>query len=219
VIIPALDEAERIRAAIGSAGAEAHEVIVVDGGSRDSTVERAAAAGARVLRSPRGRAMQMNRGALAAESGILVFLHGDSLLPPGYSARVRRTLGRAGTAAGAFSLRITPSSPGRALIGAMANARSRLLQLPYGDQALFMTNAAFRRCGGYACLPIMEDYDLALRLRRWGRIAIAPAPVAVSARRWEKLGLWRTTMMNYAIVPAYHLGVPATRLAGWYRGR
>ena len=89
--------------------------------------------------------------------------------------------------------------------------------MPYGDQAIFMPADVFYRAGGIPELPIMEDFELARRLRRRGRIAIASAPVVTSGRRWQSLGPCRTTWINQKLILGYYLGVPPERLARWYR--
>ena len=96
------------------------------------------------------------------------------------------------------------------------NIRSQYLRLPYGDQGLFVRAQAFREIGGFAEIPLMEDFDLVRRLRRHGRIEIAPAPALTSARRWLRLGPWRTTLINQGAVAAYRLGVSPERIAKCY---
>jgi len=118
---------------------------------------------------------------------------------------------------GAFRLRIAGARGWLRFIQGMANLRARCLQMPYGDQAIFLRREAFETSGRFVELPIMEDYELVRRLRRHGRIAIADAEVVTSARRWRVLGPWRTTWINQKIVLCYHLGVSPQRLARWYR--
>ena len=218
VVVPVLNEADNIGPALGSIdGAQHIEVIVADGGSEDGSREIAATCGAQVITSARGRARQMNAGAEAATGDILLFLHADTRLPLGFAHHVRQMLSEPGVVAGAFELGI--DAPGRGLraVERVANLRSRRLQLPYGDQALFLKAPLFRELGPFPDIPIMEDIELVRRLRRKGRVAIAPAAVASSARRWQKLGVCRTTFINWASVTAYVLGVDASRIARWYR--
>lgn len=218
VVIPSLNESEHIAACISAASPGAHEIIVVDGGSADTTAEEARARGATVIVGGPGRAAQMNAGALAASGDILVFLHADARLPRGYAQSVRRTLARPGMTAGAFRLGIDPGPRRLAMVEWGANWRARHRGLPYGDQALFMRRDVFLSLGGYADLPIMEDFDLVQRLRRGGRIGIAPPPpISVSARRWLRLGIGRTTLINQLVILGYKLGIPPSRLAAFYR--
>jgi rSAM/selenodomain-associated transferase 2/rSAM/selenodomain-associated transferase 1 len=218
VIIPALDEQESIGRAIRSAMAADDgevEIIVVDGGSVDATAEVARSCGANVLHSERGRSAQMNAGAAAARGTVLLFLHADSHLPPDFVRHVRRTLAAPGTVAGAFALEIEPSSPGMRICASTTNLRSRALGLPYGDQAIFLTRAAFDRVGGYRDVPIMEDLDLVRRLGRLGRVRIANRTVGTSGRRWRLHGTLRTSLLNQLLVLAHFLGVAPQRLYQW----
>jgi rSAM/selenodomain-associated transferase 2/rSAM/selenodomain-associated transferase 1 len=220
VIIPALNEAGLIGSTLAAlAKASPAEVLVVDGGSKDGTPGIAAAAGARVLHARPPRAIQMNAGAAAASGAQLVFLHADTRLPQDFGAQVRRTLALPGAAAGAFRLKIEGAGRGLRLIEQVANLRSRTLGLPYGDQALFLTREAFWQAGGFPSLAIMEDYALICSLRRRGRILLAPGNALTSDRRWRKLGILRTWLINQAIIAAYTLDVPPERLAAWYRSR
>ncbi|MDA0991247.1 MAG: TIGR04282 family arsenosugar biosynthesis glycosyltransferase, partial [Verrucomicrobia bacterium] len=157
VVIPALNEAATLGRTVAHIRRHVQEVIVVDGGSTDDTATIAHDAGARVRSAPAGRAAQMNVGALAATSPLLVFLHADTQLPDGFTGAIRRAAAQPGFAAGAFSFRIDGQGAGLRLIEAFTNFRSRYLQLPYGDQALFVAKARFHELGGYGHLPIMED--------------------------------------------------------------
>jgi hypothetical protein len=220
VIIPALNEAALIADTLAAASKDPHtEIIVVDGQSTDPTPDIAAASGARVLRAMPPRSVQMNAGAAAARGAYLLFLHADTRLPPDFAAQARRTLAVPGAVAGAFRLKIGSAAPGLRLIERVANWRSRWLQLPYGDQAIFLTRASFWRTGGFRPLPIMEDYDLMRRLRRHGSIRMAPGFAVTSARRWQQLGILKTWLINQQIIAAYALGIPAERLSAWYRAR
>ena len=218
VIIPALDEAAGIARSIASATREPGvEVIVVDGGSRDDTVQVARRQGATTLEVPAGRSRQMNAGAEASSGEYLVFLHADTMLPPNYAILVRRLLASPEVVAGAFRLGIEGRRRSLRWIETGANWRSRWLQLPYGDQALFVRSRLFSELGGYADLPIMEDYDLVRRLARRGRVILAPEAVVTSARRWNRLGLFRTTLLNQVMVTGHLLGVSPRRMARLYR--
>ena len=218
IIIPAVDEGDIIGDTLTAAtGVVGVEVIVVDGGSRDNTREIAAARGARVIASELGRAVQMNKGAAVARGEILLFLHGDCLLPKGFVDQIHNTLATPHTAAGAFRLAIEAPGLSLRVLEKLVYWRSQFLQMVYGDQALFMTAQIFHALGGFPELPLMEDFEFARRLRRRGRIAILNQVVTTSARRWQRLGLLRTTTINQLIVAAYLLGVDPKRLAHWYR--
>lgn len=215
VIIPTLNEASRIPdllRALQSLDREV-EIIVVDGGSDDGTAERAKTSGAKVLITGPGRARQMNAGAEAATGGILLFLHADTCLPEGYAAFVRAAVNKPGVAAGAFRFRLDADGRAYRLLECLVNWRSRVLEMPYGDQALFMKARIFAELGGFPDLPIMEDFEMVRRLRCRGHICIVPASSVTSARRWERQGILRTTIRNQAMIAGYALGVPPRVLA------
>jgi rSAM/selenodomain-associated transferase 2/rSAM/selenodomain-associated transferase 1 len=219
IIVPALDEADRIESALaGTKGIPSvTERIVVDGGSRDGTEERARACGAKVISSAPMKSAQMNAGARAAEGAFLLFLHADTRLPPGFEHHVREVLDRPDTIAGAFRLGIDGAFPGLRVIERLANFRSIFMGMPYGDQAIFLRADRFREAGGFPEIPIMEDFAFTRRVRSRGRIGIAPVPVATSARRYEEVGFWRTTWINQLMIIAYLGGISPARLARWYR--
>jgi rSAM/selenodomain-associated transferase 2/rSAM/selenodomain-associated transferase 1 len=214
VIVPALDEQAEIARAVRSAvDGGAHEVIVADGGSRDGTRQAAAKAGARVIDAPRGRARQMNAGAAAAKGDILLFLHADTLLPPSFSAEVRRALTDRAFVAGAFTFGTDCEARGMAFVERTVGWRSRQLGMPYGDQAQFVRADVFRALGGFPDLPVMEDYELMQRLRRLGWVAIVPEVALTSGRVWDRDGVVLTTAVNKASIWGYRLGVPPKWLA------
>jgi rSAM/selenodomain-associated transferase 2 len=217
VVIAALDEAERVAASVRSAGAPDVEVIVVDGGSRDATAERARAAGARVLEAPPGRARQLQAGARASGGDAVVFLHADTCLPPGFDAAVRTALADPRVAGGSFALRFDVRTPGLRAIEWGAELRRRLFDLPYGDQALFVRRAVLVAIGGVPDVPLLEDLDLVRAVRRHGRLARLPQPVSSSARRYLAGGVLRTMLRNWAALAAWRLGVDRARVAAWYR--
>lgn len=217
VIVPALNEAQLVGAAVKSVLRHPEaEAIVVDGESSDGTAAAALEEGARVLSCVPSRSLQQNLGALHARAHTLVFLHGDARLPEEYDSEVRKILARGRVVAGAFRLRIEGGTPGLRFVEWTTDWRSRVMQMPYGDQALFVPRRTFQESGGFATLPIMEDYEWVRRLRRRGRIAISRKPTTVSARRWERFGVWRTTWVNKLMLLGYRLGVSPDRLARLY---
>jgi hypothetical protein len=153
----------------------------------------------------------MNAGAAAASGDALVFLHADTHLPAGAGPAIATALARA--AAGAFRIGFDRPRP---LVEQMVNARSQLFKIVYGDQALFVSREAFDRVGGYRPLPIMEDRDLATRLRRDGGLVIVPLAVTTSARRHRSDGHARALARNWLIQVLYTLRVPPERLARMY---
>ncbi len=219
VIIPVLNEAniiERMIESLQVSSTEITEIIVVDGGSSDQTVALAKALGVRVIAAELGRAAQMNAGAAAATGEILLFLHADSRLPDQFAVAVQAALAQPQAVAGAFELQIDAPEASLRWIERGVNWRSRWLQLPYGDQAIFLKATTFRQLGGFAALPIMEDFELMQRLRKLGKVVIVPAAVITSARRWQKLGILKTTVINQLVILAYFLGVSPEQLGRWY---
>ncbi len=218
IIIPVLNEAASIAAVIQQAlTGENIEIIVSDGGSRDQTVEMVQSLGVSVIQSSPGRAQQMNRGAKQATGDILLFLHADTFLPHQFDDYIRQSLMERRTIAGAFQLKIGANLRGIRWVEKMVNWRSQFLQLPYGDQAIFLKRSTFWQMGGFPQLPIMEDFELIRNLQKWGRVAIAPVAVQTSGRRWQKLGVFKTTLLNQVIIIGYFLGIPPHRLAHCYR--
>lgn len=195
------------------------EVIVIDGESEDQTVAIAQAQGAKVHTIPPNRARQMNHGASLATGEILLFLHGDTLLPPDFAATVRSLLQKPGVVAGAFQLKIAGKGNALRWVEWWVKRRSHWLQLPYGDQALFLTAATFHQLEGFPDLPIMEDFVFVRQLRGLGRVAIAPQAVTTSSRRWKRVGVFRTTLINQGMILGYYLGISPQCLARWYRGK
>ncbi len=216
VVIPALDEGGRIEAALASASAPGVELVVVDGGSRDDTVARARALGARVLVSAPGRARQLEAGARAAAGDLLLFLHADTRLPPGYDAAVTRALGDPRVAGGAFRFRFDRASRALRLVEWGARLRGAFLRLPYGDQAIFLRRSLLEAIGGVPQVPILEDLDLVRAIRRAGRLVLLPLPVVTSARRYEAGGVLRTMLRNWLAAAAWGAGVDRSRVAAWY---
>jgi rSAM/selenodomain-associated transferase 2/rSAM/selenodomain-associated transferase 1 len=218
VVMPALNEAANLAASLEPLlAAPGVEVLVVDGGSTDGTYELARSLGARALLSFKGRARQMNLGAALARGGLLLFLHADTRLPPGWDREVRRVLALPGVALGCFAFSLDQAGAGASLVERLVDWRTRRLGLPYGDQGLFLSAQRFARAGGYAELPIMEDYELVKRLGRQGRVVQAQLKALTSGRRWRRLGLVRTTLLNQLIVLGFRLGVPPQILRGWYQ--
>lgn len=218
IIIPVLNEAKHITQALASIQPSANvEVIVVDGGSQDNTVELAQSWGVKVLSAAIGRACQMNAGAKIATGDILLFLHADTRLPPGFDTLVRTLATQPDTVAGAFALQIDAKLWSLRLIEMGVNWRSHWLQMPYGDQAIFLKSAIFHKIGRFPDLPMMEDFELMRRLRRIGRITIIPVPVLTSGRRWLQKGVFKTTIINQIAIIAYLLGVSPKQIGRWYR--
>lgn len=219
IIIPVLNEAAIITQTLERIKFNPQvEIIVVDGGSNDETVTLAKQKKVTVtIVAKKGRAAQMNAGAKIAQGDILLFLHSDTQLPDNYLEIVQKTLARSLAIAGAFSLKIDGKNLPLRLVEITVEMRSRFLSLPYGDQGLFLTKQTFQEIGGFADLPIMEDFEIVQRLKRQGKIAIAPATAVTSSRRWQKLGVLQTTAINQLIILGYYLGISPLKLKNFYR--
>lgn len=217
IVIPVLNERERLGALLGELERleGGREVIVADGGSRDGT-PGAAAPPARLAASPPGRARQMNAGAALARGEILLFLHCDTRLPPGALALVEEALRDPAFVGGGFRHRFDREDRFSRFISWSANTRTRLWRTFFGDQAIFVRRSVFERIGGYAGLPLFEDWELCTRLKREGRLACIPAPAVTSARRIGAWGKWRCFGLWWGLSLLYALGVPAGRLARFY---
>jgi len=220
IVIPALEEESTLVAALDALAplrAAGHEVIVVDGGSRDRTLEIARAGADLALTSPRGRAAQMNEGAARARGDVLLFLHADSRLPDRAAPAIAAALAR-GIQWGRFDVTIEGRPRVLKLVAAAMNARSRATGIATGDQGIFVLRSLFVRVGGYAAIPLMEDVALSKSLKRAaGRPACLEARIVTSGRRWEVNGPWRTIFMMWRLRLAYALGADPAALARQYR--
>lgn len=213
VVIPTLDEEQRLPAAIQSVRADA-DVIVVDGGSGDATREVAAREGARVLEAPRGRGRQLDQGARAATGEWLLFLHADTRLETGWAAALAALPPE--VVGGAFRFAVDSPRPAFRVVETVVRLRLRLFALPYGDQGLFVRREVYARIGGVPHLPLMEDVAFVARLRRAGRLAFPPVRAFTSARRWDRYGIVGTTLRNWSLLALYAAGQSPERLARRY---
>ena len=191
------------------------EVIVADGGSSDGTAELACPLADRVIAAPRGRSLQMNAGAAAARGDVLLFLHADTRLPENADRLVLDGLARSGRSWGRFDVRFDGGGLLR-IVAAMMNLRSRSTGIATGDQALFMTRAAFERAGGFLPIALMEDVALSARLKRAGKPLALRARVTTSARRWRAQGTLRTVLLMWRLRLAYFFGSDPNGLAKTY---
>ncbi len=148
---------------------------------------------------------------------ILLFLHADTLLPPGALRKITRVMQDARVVGGAFALGFQDRRWVFTVTGICASLKHRLTRVPYGDQAIFMRKRYFESLGGYQEIPLMEDVELMKRVkRRSGRIVLLPDAVATSARRWEADGILFTMVRNWTLQALYLIGVPAERLVRYY---
>lgn len=220
VIIPVLDDVLCLERALEALGDDSRaEIIVVNGGDRTPRFAELehAAPHVRWAASPPGRGRQMNVGARIAQGDWLLFLHADTSLPRGWIDELARLLQVPSVVGGSFRFALDSPSPlARALEQGVA-ARVRWLNLPYGDQALFVRRGVFMSLGGYRELPLMEDVDFVRRMRRRGRLHHSALPAVTSARRWERDGWFRRSAENVILVLLFLAGVSPRWLAARYR--
>lgn len=222
IVMPVLNEAAGIEAALKALQrfrARGVEIVVADGGSSDGTVDLARGYADRVVSAPRGRAVQMNAGAAAAGGDVLMFLHADTQLPADADRLVADGLARSGRSWGCswgrFDVRFDSGGALR-LVAAAMNLRSRATGIATGDQAMFVTRAAFEQAGGFPPIALMEDIALSTRLKRLGRPLCLNARVTTSGLRWRERGTLRTVLLMWRLRLAFFCGADPAKLARAY---
>jgi rSAM/selenodomain-associated transferase 2 len=221
-VVPALNEATAIEAtldALAPLRGRGGEVIVVDGGSCDTTVQLATAKADRVIAAPRGRASQMNAGAAAASGEVLVFVHADTRVPEDADIAIAQALEQNRRVWGRFDTSIDSHSVLLGFVGWAMSARSRLTGIATGDQAIFVRRDAFESVGGFPAVALMEDVAMSRLLKRRSAPACLPDRVITSARRWEANGVLRTIVLMWWLRLRFFLGASAEELARSYAAR
>jgi len=219
VVIVARNEAARLPSLLADLAGAAdglHELVVVDGSSSDGTPVLAQLAGARVIHGQGGRGGQLAAGVAATEGTWLLLLHADTRLPLGWRAMVERAMAGSERRAWAFRLGIEGGGAALRLVEALVELRSCWRQLPYGDQGLLIARSWLAAAGGIRPIPLMEDLDLVLRLRRRGPVEVLPAWLVVSGRRWRERGVIGTALANLRLRRAWRRGESPERLAARY---
>lgn len=215
VIIPTLNEEANLPVTLRQlADRPDVELLVIDGGSVDATVEIAQQFTPFVFVAHAGRARQMNEGARHATGDILLFLHADTFLLPGALDEIQRRI--QGAVGGAFDLQIDSPRRFTKLVAKISSQRSRFLRLPYGDQGIFVWRQLFEALGGFPEIPIMEDIAFARRLRRAGRLTFIRQGLITSGRRWNVNGMLKTTLVNWWVTSLYFIGIPPQQLRRIY---
>lgn len=220
VIVPMLNERQELPVLLErllSLKRQGCEVIIVDGGSTDTSAILAAGAGFRVIASERGRARQQNAGAATATGHVLLFLHADTQLPAGALSLIERALVRGSCCWGRFDVAISGRSIWLPMVAHLINWRSRLTGIATGDQAMFMRRDVFFHLGGFPEIPLMEDVALSKRLLEHSRPSCIRQRLTTSGRRWEQNGVWSTIFLMWRLRWSYWRGVPAEQLAKAYR--
>jgi rSAM/selenodomain-associated transferase 2 len=218
VIVPMLDEERAIGPTLDAihAGAPGVEIIVVDGGSTDRSVEIARARDAQTMTAGRGRARQMNAGAAAAHGDALAFVHADTIVPATFASDIASALADPSVVGGRFDVELDELSLVSRLLGKLISLRSRLMRSATGDQAIFVRRDVFAAVGGFAQIDLCEDVDFARRLKHSGRVACLRSRVITSARRWRQNGVIRTVLRMWLIKSLFLAGVSPARLRRYY---
>lgn len=218
IVIPVLNEAVQIAARLQDLRKQLGtdwQIIVVDGGSTDDTVEQARVGCDQLVQSARGRSTQMNAGAAVAAGELLMFLHADTRLPVDVAEQMQAFL-QSGRQWGRFDVRLDGDHPLFCVIAFMMNLRSRFTGIATGDQVFFMRREFFRQLNGFAPIPLMEDVEFSRRARRVSWPWCSRARVTTSARKWQQNGILRTIVLMWWIRLAYFIGVSPSVLHRWY---
>jgi rSAM/selenodomain-associated transferase 2 len=219
VIVPVLNEAAAIGSTLAALQAmreRGHEIIVVDGGSRDETVDIAVPLADQVLHAPRGRSRQLQAGADTAHGDILWFLHADTGVPADSERLIIRALQDGNRKWGRFDIGFSDGGLRMRLVAASMNLRSRLTGIATGDQGIFVSRELFGEINGYPDIPLMEDIALSRSLRRRTRPACLRTRLVTSPRRWQTHGYLRTVLLMWGLRLGYFLGVAPATLAKYY---
>ncbi len=217
IVIPTWNESTSIVSTLQPLQAlrkQGHQIIVVDGGSRDNTRQLAQPLADIVEKSAPGRAHQMNTGANLAIHQVLLFLHADTTLPGNFITLIEENLQ---TGWGRFNVRLSGKKTMFRVIEFMINLRSTVTSVATGDQAIFVTRQLFTQVGGFAEIALMEDIELSKKLRTQAKAACIKTPVITSSRRWEHYGIWKTIWMMWSLRLRYFLGASPDMLSQLYR--
>ncbi len=217
VIIPTINEEGQITRLAADLNSCVGERIIVDGGSSDRTVATARKSGFLVVHSSTGRGTQLNCGAQKSSGRILLFLHADTRLPKTFHTDILKTVNDQPNIIGAFRLAINDARFRFRIVAFFTNLRSHYLKMPYGDQCYFMTRETFDSLGGFPEIPVMEDYVFIRKARKHREIHTLKSQVTTSSRRWRRLGVIRTTIINQLMILGHALGISAEKLANFYR--
>ncbi len=224
IIIPVLNEQETINQTIKKIYLQSFsgrlEIIVVDGSEDRSTILYIANPKVITVSSAPGRGIQMNSGAKMASGNILLFLHSDTILPENGLNDILTVMKDRSIQAGAFDLAINQKGLAYRIIEKTASLRSRMTKIPYGDQSIFIRKKYFFNIGQYREIPIMEDVELMMSVKRdKGRLRFLKSRTSTSSRRWEKEGIVFCTLRNWTILTLFLLGMKPEKLAGFYKNK
>jgi rSAM/selenodomain-associated transferase 2 len=215
VVVPLLNEERVIAAALTviRAGAPVAEIIVVDGGSNDRSIELARPHCDVLIEGPRGRARQMNAGAATAHGDAIAFVHADTMVPPTFARDIEAALANPAVVGGRFDLVLDDPAFACRQLGTLISLRSRIMRSATGDQAIFVRREIFQQMGGFAEIELCEDVDFIRRLKRTGGVDCLRSKVITSARRWRQGGLLRTVLRMWLIKSLFLAGADP----GWLK--
>jgi len=224
IIVPVLNEEDGIESFLQhlkdiSAG-ESVEFIIVDADPVGSTINKIRSGETMKLLSPRGRGIQMNRGADVAKGNVMLFLHADTFLPENALVHIKNALTDDTCVGGAFDLGIDSDRILLRLTAWCASLKHRMTKVPYGDQAIFIRSDFFHDIGGYRDVPLFEDVELMKRIKKLKKkITIIQYRTRTSPRKWEKEGAFYTILRNWGIQVLYLLGASPEFLVKYYYGK
>jgi len=220
VIIPTLNESGHIDSTLMYLEAvrqQGHEVIVVDGGSQDETVELARRRADKVIQTVPGRAQQMNVGASHATGDILWFIHADTQIAGNAAQQIVKVLGNKHNYWGRFDIQLSGKHLLLRVVERLMNLRSCITGIATGDQGIFVRRTCFEAIGKFKPIPLMEDIEISRRLKKWSRPCCIHDTIITSSRRWEENGVLRTILLMWRLRLAYALGVSPEKLAHDYK--
>ena len=220
IIIPTLNEEIAIESLLQQLQPyrqQGHEVVVVDGGSKDKTIAMAESLADKVIQSEAGRTTQMNAGAEKGSGDVFWFLHADSIIYENAINNIQFYLNEKNKDWGRFNVKLSGSHFMFRIIERMMNLRSCISGIATGDQGIFVKRTIFEQVGGYPAQPLMEDIELSKKLKKISPSVCVKNVIITSSRRWEQKGILRTVLLMWRLRFLYWLGVSADKLAGQYR--
>lgn len=222
IIIPTLNEAANISRIFDNISSSLHdndyEIIISDGGSSDSTMKIAESFSGKTIISQPGRGSQLNNGALHSKGDVLLFIHADSILPESFDLLISKIMNDHNTDCwGFFLLQLSSRRRIFRIIEKMINLRSTVTSVSTGDQGLFISKSLFEKVSGYKQIPIMEDIDIAKRLKKIVSPMIIQTPIITSSRRWEQYGVIRTIVLMWALRFLFFIGISPVSLKSYYK--
>lgn len=218
IIIPTLNETRIIHACLLDLQTlkNISEIIIVDGGSTDNTLEIAKPLADKTIISSQGRAKQMNAGAKQAKGETLVFIHADTFLPENALDLITQALSKTNPGWGRFNVQLKGNHLMLKVIAALMNLRSCLTGIATGDQVIFVSKQLFDKVGGYPDIALMEDISLCTNLKKLSHCVCLEAKVISSGRLWEKHGVFKTILLMWRLRLGYFFGENPETLSTLY---